>query len=127
MIEITKEALSPDRIINETKTDSSGCVVTYVGVIRKHSPQKTVSSPKNKNHQVYTLQGLKQIAHEAMQKWALEKVSIVYRIGKLKSGDSNTFIAVAAGHRQEGFAACQYLIDSLQDWSPMVESENNLE
>jgi|WetSurMetagenome_2_1015567.scaffolds.fasta_scaffold1664835_1 molybdopterin synthase catalytic subunit len=119
MIEITKEALSPDRIINETKTDSSGCVVTYVGIIRNHSPKK--------NLQTYGLQGLTLIADEAIQKWALEKVSIVYRIGKLKSGDSNTVIAIAAGHRQEGFAACQYIIDSLQNWSPIVENENNPE
>ena len=34
MIEITKETISPEQVVNSAKTNSSGCVVTYVGVIR---------------------------------------------------------------------------------------------
>ena len=37
MIEITKKPISPELVVNKIKTDSSGCVVTYVGLIREHS------------------------------------------------------------------------------------------
>ena len=42
MIEITEKPISPEIIVNNIKTDSSGCVVTYVGLIRKQSQGKLV-------------------------------------------------------------------------------------
>jgi len=44
MIEITREPISPELIVNKVKTDSSGCVVTYVGLIREYSRGKPVVS-----------------------------------------------------------------------------------
>ena len=127
MIEITKEVLSPNRIVNGTKTSGSGCVVTYVGVIRDNSHDKKVASVEYQDPKGDAVNGLRKIADEAMQKWALENVSIVHRIGKLKVGDYNIIIAVAAGHRQEGFAACQYIIDNFKDRLPTTKVEKYLE
>ena len=33
MIEITEKPIYPELIVNKIKTDSSGCVVTYVGLM----------------------------------------------------------------------------------------------
>lgn len=127
MIEITKEVLSPDRIVAGTGTSGSGCIVTYAGVIRNNSHNKKVASVEYQNANGDAVKVLQQIADEALQKWALEKVSIVHRIGKVKIGDYNLIIAVAAGHRQEGFAACQYIIDNFKKRLPTVINENYLE
>ena len=37
MIEITREPISPELVVSKVKTDSSGCVVTYIGLIREYS------------------------------------------------------------------------------------------
>ena len=42
MIEITERPISPELVVNKIKTDSSGCVVTRVGLIRKYSQSKPV-------------------------------------------------------------------------------------
>ena len=44
MIEITEEPIHPELVVNKAKTDSSGCVVTYIGLIREHSQGKPVLS-----------------------------------------------------------------------------------
>jgi len=44
MIEITQKPISPELVVNKVKTDSSGCVVTYIGLIRKYSRGKQVLS-----------------------------------------------------------------------------------
>ncbi|MFC2002443.1 molybdenum cofactor biosynthesis protein MoaE [Chloroflexota bacterium] len=44
MIEITEKPLSRERVINQVKNDASGCVVTYVGLIRNYSNGKLVAS-----------------------------------------------------------------------------------
>ena len=42
MIEITERPLSSELVANKIKTDSSGCVVTCVGLIHKYSQSKPV-------------------------------------------------------------------------------------
>ena len=44
MIRITDKPISPELVVNRVKTDSSGCVVTYVGLIRDYSRGKPVLS-----------------------------------------------------------------------------------
>ena len=44
MIEITDKPISPELMINKVKTDDSGCVVAYIGLIRRYSRDKGVLS-----------------------------------------------------------------------------------
>jgi hypothetical protein len=44
MIKITGKPISPEKVVNEARTDDSGCVVTYVGLIRDNSRGKQVLS-----------------------------------------------------------------------------------
>ena len=123
MIEITDQPISPERLINQAKTDNSGCVVTYVGLIRDNSRGKAVLSVEYEDAGKTAESRLRQIADEAKQKWQLNNVAICHRIGKLKVGDINLVVAIAAAHRQEGFAACQYAIDQFKERLPTRKKE----
>jgi len=54
---------------------------------------------------------------------ATERHRFYHRTGKLKVGDINLVIAVAATHRQEAFAACQYAIDRFKQALPTHKTE----
>ena len=123
MIEITDQPISPERLINQAKTDNSGCVVTYVGLIRDNSRGKAVLSVEYEDAGKTAESRLRQIADEAKQKWQLNNVAICHRIGKLKVGDINLVVAIAAAHRQEGLAACQYAIDQFKERLPTRKKE----
>jgi len=123
MIEITQEPISPELVVNKVKTDNSGCVVTYIGVIRGYSRGKPVLSVEYEDTQGTAEERLQEIASEIRQKWQLNSIAICHRIGRLKVGDINLVIAVAATHRQEGFAACQYAIDQFKQRLPARKKE----
>lgn len=123
MIEITLKPIPLERVVNKVKTDSSGCVVTYVGLIRQSSHSKQTLSVEYSNTEGKAEDKLLEIASEARQKWPLNNIAICHRIGKLKVGDINIVIAVAAAHRQEGFAACQYVIDRFKQTIPTQKRE----
>lgn len=123
MIEITDKPISPELVVNKVKTDSSGCVVTYVGLIRIHSRGKPVLSVEYQDPERRAEIKLREIANEVRQKWQLNNVAICHRIGKLKVGDINLVVAIAATHRQEGFAACQYAIDRFKEIMPTKKKE----
>lgn len=123
MIEITDRPIVPEQVIMRAKTPGSGCVVTYVGVIRDTSNDKTVVSVEYQDRDGKALENLQALVADIKQKWQLEKVAFTHRIGKLNVGDINLVIAIAAGHRQEGFAACQYLIDRFKESLPTYKIE----
>ncbi len=123
MIEITDKPIAPETVIMRAKTKGSGCVVTYVGVIRDISNGKSVASVEYQDRGGKALQKLRALAEETRKKWKLENVAFTHRTGRLNVGDINLVIAVAAGHRQEGFAACQYIIDRFKESLPTFKIE----
>ena len=44
MIEVTGKPISPEAVVAKARTEASGCVVTYVGLIRNYSEGKPVAS-----------------------------------------------------------------------------------
>ena len=123
MIEVTENPLSPEVVVNKIKTDSSGCVVTYVGLIRDYSRDKPVLSVEYEDATGSAEDRLREIADDITQKWPVNNVAICHRVGKLKVGDINLVVAIAAAHRAEGFAACQYAIDQFKQRLPTLKRE----
>ena len=114
MIKITREVISPEAVVKEAKTSGSGCVATYVGLIRDKSRGKRVLTVEYEDTGGKAEDKLSEIAKKIKQKWPVNNVAIYHRVGKLKVGDINLVVAVAAAHRGEGFAACQYAIDQFK-------------
>ena len=123
MIDITTKAISPEQVIGRAKTGGSGCVATYIGLIRDNSHGKKVHSVEYQDRDGKAVEGMRKIVAEAKQKWQVENIAFTHRIGKLKVGDINLVVAVAAGHRGEAFAACQYIIDRFKESLPTHKIE----
>ena len=123
MIEITDKPISSELVVNKVKTDSSGCVVAYIGLIREYSRGKQVLSVEYKDPKGTAENRLREITSQVRQQWQLDNIAIFHRIGKLKVGDINLVIAVASAHRQEGLAACQYAIDRFKQIMPTHKTE----
>jgi molybdopterin synthase catalytic subunit len=123
LIEITHQPISPERVVSQVKTDSSGCVVTYVGLIRNSSQGKAVTSVEYEDAKGNAAEVLGKIAGEIRQKWQVENVAVCHRLGKLKVGDINFLVAVASAHRPEALAACQYAVDRFKELLPTKKTE----
>ena len=123
MIEVTEQPISPERVINKVKNNHSGCVVTYVGLIRDYSQGKPVLSVAYEDSARSAENTLRGIASETKKKWQIEDVIISHRIGKLVVGEINLVVAVASAHRGEGFAACQYVIDRFKERLPTKKTK----
>jgi len=123
MIEVTKKAISPGEVIAKVKSDGSGCVVTYVGLIRDNSQGRAVLSVEYQDSAGNAENTLREIADEAKQRWQIENVAISHRVGKLRVGEINLVVAVASAQRSEGFAACQYVIDQFKERPPTRKME----
>lgn len=127
MIKITDKPISPDLVVNEAKASSSGCVVTYVGLIRDHSRGKQVESVTYADVSGKAEGKLRGIADEIKRQWPVDNVAIYHRVGRLNVGDINLIVAISSPHREEGFAACQYAIDLFKQELPTSKKETYLD
>jgi molybdopterin synthase catalytic subunit len=123
MIEVTGKQISPEAIIAKAKTRGSGCVVTYVGLIRDTSHDKPVLSVEYEDSKGNAETVLQEIAHDAKQKWQVENIAISHRANRLMVGEINLVVAVASAHRSDGLAACQYIVDRFKERLPTRKTE----
>ena len=127
MIQITDQPISPEVVVNRAKTPASGCVATYVGLIRDHSRGKAVFSVEYTDFDGKAADRLNEIALQIKRKYPVNNVVIYHRIGKLNVGDINLVVAVAAAHRTEGLAAVGYAVDLFKDRLPTAKKETYLD
>jgi molybdopterin synthase catalytic subunit len=66
------------------------------------------------------LEGIKE---EAEIRFNLKSVQIIHRIGQLSVGDNIVAIVCSAGHRDEAFQGCRYIIEELKSKVPIWKKE----
>ena len=120
---ITEEVLSPENVIARVRTRDSGCVVTYVGLIRDNSHGKEVKSVSYRDDTGKAEDVLRKIILEAMSRWPLNAMAMHHRVGILNVNDCNLVVAIGAGHRGEGLAACAFAVDEFKAKLPTSKLE----
>lgn len=81
-------------MIDKVRSNESGCVAAYIGLIRDASEGKSVLSVEYTDPTEEAPVRLYTLAEEAAQKWPINRVAITNRVGKLKVGEINLTIAI---------------------------------
>lgn len=105
-------------------TDLGG-VVTFVGLVR--GAENGVRAMTLEHYPGMTEKALAAIADEAKRRWPGTEVAIIHRFGPLRPGERIVFVGVAAAHRAEAFAACEFLVDWLKTQAPFWKLEERPE
>jgi molybdopterin synthase catalytic subunit len=123
---ITSEPLAPEQIINLVRTRDSGCVVTYVGLIRNNSRGMEVAFVEYRDPGDAE-QKLLSIINEAMRLFPLNSMAMHHRVGILDVNDINLVVAIGAGHREEGLEACRFAVDEFKSRLPTSKTETYID
>ncbi|HEX6384842.1 MAG TPA: molybdenum cofactor biosynthesis protein MoaE, partial [Anaerolineae bacterium] len=126
---ITTDELDVNAIHARLTRPDVGAIVTFTGAVRGQTRREGLPSETlYLEYEAYTGMAeskMAQIAREIWQRWPQVKgIAIVQRIGKLDVGETTTFVACAAGHRDQGvFDAARYGIDRLKEIVPVWKKE----
>ncbi len=124
MIRITRNPIHPEAAIETVRKRAYGAVIVYVGTVRDVShDRKVIFMEHQVSLQDLARQELERIVEEIGLKWHLEDISIIHRIGKLRTGEILLVVAIGAPHRVEAFEACQYAIDRFKEVSHQWTTE----
>ena len=112
MIEIRREDFSIDEIIKKMKQPKIGALSIYLGTVREF-PEGVGLEFENDNHAVRKLE---EIGKRAIDKFDVEDVAIIHRVGFLGMSENILLVAVSASHREPAFDACRSIIDDIKDF-----------
>lgn len=100
-----------------------GAVVAFVGTVRDMNDGATVSAMTLEHYPGMTEQSIQAIVEQAAARWPLSATLVIHRVGVLQPQEQIVLVAVAAAHRGEAFAACEFIMDYLKTWAPFWKKE----
>lgn len=75
------------------------------------------------HHPAMTHRALEALAVAATQRWSLDQITLVHRVGAMVPGDTIVLVLTSSAHRAEALAACAFLIDRLKTDVPLWKRE----
>jgi molybdopterin synthase catalytic subunit len=100
-------------------TDNAGAVASFVGLVRGGE----IRAMTLEHYPGMTEKALAGIVAEARRRWQLLGVRVIHRVGRLLPGERIVFVAVSSSHRQDAFAACEFIMDYLKTQAPFWKRE----
>jgi molybdopterin synthase catalytic subunit len=115
MFALQEDPIDPLQARNMNLNAGFGAMVSFEGVVRPDKKEnQTVSELLYiADAEAVAAEGEK-IVHEALAKFAISEAVCIQRIGQLKVGEVAIWIGVWAGHREEAFKGCRYIIEEVK-------------
>jgi len=123
VIEITREPIDIAGLRARLLAGESGAVVIFDGVARDNTKGRRTRFLEYEGYEAMALKTMAQIAGEAREKWPINRVGIIHRLGHIDISESSVVIVVTSAHRRVAFEACQYAIDRLKKIVPIWKKE----
>lgn len=99
-----------------------GAVVTFSGLCRDEAGR--LSALELEHYPGMAEGEIARIATEAVDRWALQGLTVIHRFGKLAPGDNIVLVVAASSHRQAAFEAADFMMDYLKSRAPFWKKEH---
>lgn len=123
MIRITDQPIDYAAVTDGVRCHNAGAVVLFMGTVREMTGEKQTTSLEYESYPEMAEARMREVVETAQQKWPLQQVAAVHRVGHLELGDIAVAVAVSAAHRVEAFEAGRYIIDTIKDVVPIWKKE----
>jgi molybdopterin synthase catalytic subunit len=111
MIEIRREDFSVDEIAKRMKDPKIGAISIYLGTVREFPSGNGLEFQDDDR----AVRKLEEIKKRAIDRFDVENVAIVHRVGFLGISENILLVAVSASHREPAFDACRSIIEDIKD------------
>ena len=98
-----------------------GAIVTFTGVVRDEAG--TLRAMEIEHYPGMTASAIQAMVDQATARWSLADALVIHRHGRMAPGEMIMMVATAAGHRNDAFAAAEFLMDYLKSRAPFWKKE----
>ena len=115
-IELTVAPLDTAAAVRAVTDPGAGGIDVFLGTTRAEiSPVGVpLAALDYEAYPEMALAQMRDLARRARERWPIQRLALLHRIGRVAVGEPSVLIAVACPHRAEAFDACRFLIDALK-------------
>ena len=95
-----------------------GAVVTFTGICRGSEDGTPITALTLEHYPGMAEAEISRHVEEAKQRWVLEGVTVIHRFGRITPGEDIVLVVTTSSHRQDAFAAAEFLMDYLKTRAP---------
>ena len=118
-VSITDVPVDVDDLIEKTRNQNAGAIVTFQGTVRKYTGDLEVESLVYDSYREMAEKTIREICEDAMGKFGILDVNVIHRVGNVGLSEDSVVICVAAAHRKDAFRACEFVIDTIKERAPI--------
>lgn len=107
----------------EKDNHDDGALVTFTGRVRNKNLGDNVTALHLEHYPGMTQSSLNDIITQAKQRWPINRIKVIHRIGLLNVGEQIVFVGVTSPHRKAAFDACEFIMDYLKVDAPFWKKE----
>lgn len=123
IFEITREPIDIGNLRARLLDGDSGAVVIFDGVARNNTKGRRTLHLEYEGYEQMAHRTMEQIGREVHERWPINRVGMVHRLGRIDITESSIVIIVTSAHRKIAFEACHYAIDRLKKIVPIWKKE----
>jgi len=120
---ITRAPIFAAELARELSAPEDGAIVVFEGIVRNHSRGRATLYLEYEAYEPMAIGKMEELGREAKQKFAIDGIGMIHRLGRLEIGETSVAIIVTAEHRRAAFEACQFAIDRLKQVVPIWKKE----
>src|SRR5215213_994426 len=121
---VQSEALDPRLMESLVAHPGAGAIATFIGTVRDNGRGQAVTHLEYEAYAPAAELTMAQIGDEIRERWGIDQVAIVHRVGSLAVGEASVVISVASAHRDAAFEACRYAIERIKEIVPIWKKEH---
>jgi len=119
-VRISTEAINEAALQAERKASGgAGAVVYFIGLVRGIEAGEAIDGLEYESFQRMAEHQFELLLDQMEKRWPIESVRLVHRIGFVKVNEASLWVEVIAPHRNEAFAASQWLMDEMKQVVPI--------
>jgi len=121
---LTRHAIDARAVAAGLQTGAEGAVVTFEGTVRNNTKGRATLCLDYDCYEPMALKTMSRIGHEIAGSYAVERIAMVHRLGRMLVGETSVAVIVTAPHRRPAFEAALEGINRLKKLVPIWKKEH---
>ncbi|HTW67432.1 MAG TPA: molybdenum cofactor biosynthesis protein MoaE [Bryobacteraceae bacterium] len=121
---LTRETIDTSAIARQLLRGEDGAVVDFEGVVRNNTKGRATKFLDYECYEPMAVKMMAEIGREILAAYAIGRIAMVHRLGRLQIGEASVAIVVTAPHRKPAFEAALEGINRLKRLVPIWKKEH---
>jgi molybdopterin synthase catalytic subunit len=123
IFEIVRHAIDTRALVDQLQRPEDGAVVVFEGVVRNNTKGRATTHLEYECYEEMAREQMARIGREIASQFAVGRVGMVHRLGRLEIGEASVAVVATAPHRKPAFEAALEGINRLKREVPIWKKE----